>query len=128
MWPVVYYQDLRGREPVRDVMASLPARERRIVVNHIERLKAFGPNLPYPWSSQIRGELRELRAEAGPTHYRLLYSRSGNLFVLLHMFDKRAAHVPETDVQVAIGRWNDYQSRMNEQPRTPPRPAGHEAP
>jgi phage-related protein len=109
-------------------MARLPARDRRIVANHIERLKAFGPDLPYPWSSQVRGELRELRADAGLTHYRLLYCRSRNLLVLLHVLDKRTARVPEMDVQIAIGRWNNFQARMNEQPRTPPRPVGHEAP
>ena len=109
-------------------MARLPARDRRIVANHIERLKAFGPDLPYPWSSQVRGELRELRADAGPTHYRFLYRRSDNLLVLLHLLDKHTARVPETDIQIAIGRWNDFLARMNEQPRRPPRPAGHEAP
>jgi len=109
-------------------MTRLPARERRIVVNHIERLKAFGPDLPYPWSSQVRGQLRELRADAGPTHYRLLYSRSGNLFVRLHMFDKRTARVPEADVQIAIGRWTEFQARLNAHPRTPPRSVGHDAP
>jgi len=32
---------------------------------HILRLVEFGPTLPYPWSSQIAGELRELRSDAG---------------------------------------------------------------
>lgn len=44
------------------------------------------PPLPFPWSSQLEGELRELRCHYGPELYRVIYRRSRNLFVLLHMF------------------------------------------
>jgi phage-related protein len=59
--------------------------------NQIERLNMLRPNdppLPFPWSSQLEGELRELRCHYRSELYRVLYRRSGNLFVLLHMFRK----------------------------------------
>jgi hypothetical protein len=33
--------------------------------------------LPFPWSSQLEGELRELRCHYGSEHDRVLYRRSG---------------------------------------------------
>src|SRR5450759_5384518 len=95
---------------------------------HILRLVEFGPTLPYPWSSQIAGELRELRADAGRSHYRILYRRSHNVFVLLHFLDKRVDRLPQADIEMADKRWADYQARMNVPVRRAPRAAGHDAP
>jgi phage-related protein len=65
MWPVVYYRDINGREPVMDAVLRLSQHHQASVGIHILRLVEFGPTLPYPWSSQIAGELRELRSDAG---------------------------------------------------------------
>ena len=128
MWPIVYYRDSRGREPLNEAIVRLSPRDQVAVDNDIERLAEFGPTLPYPWSSQIAGELRELRADAGRSHYRILYRRSHNIFVLLHFLDKRVGRLPQTEIEVADRRWADYQSRMKAPIRLPPRAAGHDAP
>src|SRR5579862_3541396 len=55
--------------------------------NQIDRLNTLGsdePPPPFPHSSQIEGELRELRCHCGRDLYRVLYRRSENLFILLH--------------------------------------------
>jgi len=44
---------------------------------------------------QLEGELRELRCHYGSELYRVLDRRSGNLFVLLHIFRKDSGKVPE---------------------------------
>jgi phage-related protein len=128
VWPVVYYRDINGREPVNDAIFRLIPRGQLAVDNDIERLGEFGPTLPYPWSSQVDGELRELRADTGRSHYRILYRRSHNIFVLLHFLDKRVGRLPQADIEVANKRWADYQARMNVPVRRPPRAAGHDAP
>jgi phage-related protein len=86
------------------------------------------PPLPFPHSSQIEGELRELRCHVGREHYRILYRRSRNLFVLLHAFRKDTGQVPEAEKQVARDRWADFKARMDAQRRQPPRAAGSDAP
>ena len=96
--------------------------------NQIERIALFGPHLPFPHSSQVEGELRELRCHYGNTLFRILYRRSDNLFVLLHAFEKRTGTIPEADKQIAHERWTDFKWRMDEAPRRPPRAAGHDAP
>ena len=128
MWPIVYYRASSGREPVNDAILQLSPRDQVAIDNDIERLAEFGPTLPYPWSSQVAGELRELRADAGRSHYRILYRRSHNLFVLLHFLDKRVRRLQQADIEVADKRWADYRARMKAPIRLPPRAAGHDAP
>lgn len=128
----VYYRDPDGKEPVSDFIDLLPSVAAQVAVdNQIDRLnmlKPTDPPLPFPHSSQVDGELRELRCHYGRLLVRILYRRSGNLFVLLHAFEKRTGPVPERDRVIATKRWSDFKARMSAVPRTPPRAAGHDAP
>lgn len=91
-------------------------------------LTPANPNLPFPHSSQVEGELRELRCHYGRELYRILYRRSRNLIVLLHMFRKDTAKLPQREIEIATQRWDDFKDRMDAQRRVPPRAAGHDAP
>lgn len=127
----VYYRDAHGREPVRDFVDVLDDEEQAAVLNQIDRLNLLSdelPHLPFPHSSQVEGELRELRCHYGRNHYRVLYRRSERLLILLHAFAKRTKKLPEREIQVARDHWADFKSRMDADPRTPPRPAGRDAP
>jgi phage-related protein len=86
------------------------------------------PPLPFPHRSQVENELRELRCHYGDRLFRVLYRRSGKLFVLLHIFEKRSKTISESDKLIALERWEDFKSRMDSRPRRPPRAAGHDAP
>jgi phage-related protein len=123
-WPVTFYRLRGGREPADLFINSLPGADQ---ANYIDRLAEFGPALPFPSSSQVQGELRELRPDMGNTHYRILYRRTGNIFVLLHAFVKRGAKIGKGDIDTAQSRWADLEARMNEDPRTGPRPIGRDA-
>ena len=127
----VYYRDVKGREPVREFIGALDEPARAALDNQIDRLNLLSdrvPHLPFPHSSQVDGELRELRCHYGRNLYRVLYRRSERLLVLLHVFAKRSAKIPSGEIVVAKERWADFRSRMEAQPRVPPRAAGHDAP
>ena len=127
----VYYRDRRGLEPVNDFIDGLPARVQASLDLQIDRLNDLSdtdPPLSFPHSSQVEGELRELRCHYGRRLFRVLYRRSERLFVLLHMFEKVSRTVPAGDKDIAQRRWQDFNRRMNEQPRRRPRAAGHDAP
>lgn len=127
----VFYRDPAGREPVRVLIDSLEPDKRSAIGRQIDRLNLLSdalPHLPFPHSSQVDGELRELRCHYGRDHYRVLYRRSGRLIVLLHVFAKRSAKIDRRDIQIAQDRWADFKARMDASPRVPPRPAGHDAP
>jgi len=128
----IYYRDARGREPVDEFIEALtPKRAAKIdefVDEHLNGQLAAAPPPEFPISSQIDGELRELRVRFARTHYRVLYQRSGNLVVLLHAFEKNSGAVPTPDKQLAKRRMEDFQRRMDAIPRVPPRAAGRDAP
>jgi phage-related protein len=128
----VYYRAADGSEPVDEFVEQLADAQKQVALdNQIDRLNMLRPNdppLPFPWSSQLEGEFRELRMHYGSELYRVIYRRSRNLFVLLHMFRKDTGRVPEAELRIARERWEDFKARMNAERRRPPRAAGRDAP
>lgn len=128
----VYYRDKRGGEPANEFIEALPAKRAAKIDAHIEEhLNGRAPHAPppeFPISSQIEGELRELRIRFANTRYRVLYQRSGNLIVLLHAFEKNTGVVPASEKALAKRRMADFKRRMDAKPRKPPRAAGKDAP
>lgn len=127
----VYFRAADGSEPVREFIAGLDAKPRAALLRQIDRLNDLSdamPHLPFPHSSQVEGELRELRCHMGSNHYRVLYRRSERLIVLLHVFPKRTGKLPRAEVKIAGERWEDFKARMEARPRKPPRAAGRDAP
>lgn len=127
----VYYRAPDSSEPVRDFLDALDDEVAATLVLQIDRLNMLSdemPHLPFPHSSQVDGELRELRCHHGRQLYRVLYRRSDRLLVLLHIFAKRTAKIPAAEITIAKDRWADFKVRMDADPRRLPRAAGHDAP
>jgi phage-related protein len=126
----IYYRAADGSEPVSDFIERLSAKKQVNLDNQIDRLNMLtlsNPHLPFPHSSQVEGELRELRCHYGSELYRVLYRRSRNLIVLLHIFRKDTGKVPQGELELAKKRWDDFKTRMDADRRRPPRAAGHDA-
>lgn len=99
----VYYRTVHGVEPVNEFIDLLEPVVQASLDLQIDRLNMLRPNdppLPFPHSSQIRGELRELRCHYGSILFRIFYCRSGNLFILLHIIFKSTRKVPSSDVDI----------------------------
>lgn len=127
----VYHRDQNGRQPVDEFIEALGLKQQAALDLAIDRLNDLAPDeppLPFPWTSQVDGELRELRCHYGSELYRVLYRRSRNLFVLLHVIRKKTARIPRGEVDLARRRWEDFRMRMDAEPRLPPRAAGADAP
>jgi phage-related protein len=127
-----YYRDKRGLEPVDPFIEALPAKQAAKIDDYVEQhLNGRSPDAPppdFPVTSQIDGELRELRVRFANTRYRVLYQRSGNLVVLLHAFEKDTGAVPDAEKLLARRRMDDFKARMDAERRVPPRAAGKDAP
>lgn len=131
----VFYRDKAGNEPAAAFLDALLASDPRAVAkidDYIaEYLNARDESAPppeHPITSQVDGELRELRVRFAKTRYRVLYRRSGSLVVLLHLFAKDTDKLPLRDRDIAIKRFDDFKARMDAQPRRRPRAAGRDAP
>ena len=104
-WKIDFYEDKNGQCPVEEFLDSLPDRHLGKVLQVIQMLEEFGPNLPYPYSSQIEGKLRELRAHYGKVQYRIFYYGDlKGVFNLLHAFRKQTPQIPDREKRVALNR------------------------
>jgi phage-related protein len=128
----VYYRDLDGAEPVDEFIQALSPKRAAKIDDFVEEyLNGQPPEAPppaFPITSQIEGELRELRVRFGNTRYRILYQRSENLVVLLRALEKDTEAVPQADIDLAKRRMADFKRRMDALRRRPPRAAGKDAP
>ena len=106
---------------MRDFIGDLDAKRRAVLLNQLGRLNELSdtqPHLPFPHSSQIVGELRELRCHVGSELYRVLYRRSAGLIMLLHVFRTKTGRGPahgNRDRAGALGRLQGEDGR-----RAPP--------
>jgi phage-related protein len=128
----VFYRASDGSEPVDEFIEALGDADRQAAldfqIDRLNTLTSANPHLPFPHSSQVDGELRELRCHYGRELYRILYRRSANLVILLHMFRKDTGRLPSREIEIAKERWADFKARMDAHKRLPPRAAGHDAP
>ena len=115
-WEIEYYIEGDGSSPVEGFLDSIRPRPRAKLVQLIKRLEVDGPTLPFPYSSQIEGRLRELRTQLGKNRYRVLYyGDQERTFVLLHGVHKKTEELPEQDKQIALRRMkSDMEQKKQE--------------
>jgi hypothetical protein len=112
-WRVDFFVDEHGHAPVEEYLTSLPAQHRAKLLALIKVLEQEGANLPFPYSSQVRGKLRELRTQHGKDKLRILYfGDARRVFVLLHGIVKRSDKLPEEDIRIAEARMELHGRRM----------------
>src|SRR5216683_1042436 len=98
-WIVPFYQETAGRAPVEEFLDSLRPEGRAKALALLQSLKIYGPNLPFPYSSQAAGKIRELRTQYGRDKIRILYfADSRRTFILLHGFVKRTAKLESSEL------------------------------
>jgi phage-related protein len=118
----------RSTSSSRPLPSKRAAKIDDFVQEHLNGQPLEAPPPPFPVTSQIEGELRELRVRFANTRHRILYQRSGNLVVLLHALEKDTEAIPRADIELAKQRMADFKRRMNAIRRTPPRAVGKDAP
>ena len=113
---IVFFEDRAGTAPVRTWLDSQSDEVRGKLLAAINKLRQHGPTLPFPYSSQIEGKMRELRTQLGKDKYRVLYffdeSRAA---VLLHAFQKNTAAVEESDKKIGRLRIAEHNERLAKQ-------------
>src|SRR5258708_34095180 len=90
-WRVDFFVDIRGGAPVEEFLAGLPVQHKAKALALIKMLEQEGPSLPFPYSSQVRGKLRELRTQQGKDKLRILYFGDANRFWCCCMESSSAA-------------------------------------
>jgi hypothetical protein len=78
VWIVVYHPEAELEYHALSVV------DRSAVDNAVRKLETYGPTLPYPHQSAVRGSvsIRELRPRGGRSRVRPLYRRFADTFVI----------------------------------------------
>ena len=111
-WTVLFYEDVRGRQPVREWLDELGSRspaEHGAVLHHIDLLAEFGVLLGEPYSRQLSGRLRELRAGSWRVTY---FADPRRRFILLTSFRKRTRKADREQIREADRLVQDWLDRM----------------
>jgi len=112
-WTVDFYTEDDGAAPVEAFLDALAKQHRAKVVARIRLLEELGVELPFPYSSQVRGRLRELRARFGKDRMRVLYfADSRRWFILLHGVIKRTEKLAESDIRTAEARMQRHEEKL----------------
>ncbi len=110
---VNFFEDAQGHAPVEAFLDSLTKKQRAKLLAAIKQLEVHGPTLPFPFSSQVQGKLRELRTKFGKTQLRILYFGDANQeFQLLHGVRKNTAKLQLSDIQTALDRMTRHEQRL----------------
>ena len=94
-------------------------RGRATLTRLLALLAEQGPNLPFPYSSQVRGKLRELRTQYGKERYRVLYFGAPGRMLdgCLSFFTvlRSTAKLPEGDIRIAEARMKKYLKQLEDE-------------
>ena len=117
MYEIIFYDDERGQEPVKDFILSLQEKaqknkDARIKLNkviaYIDALEQYGTRMGEPITKYLGGEIWELR----PLSNRILYAYwKDNKFVLLHHFVKKSRKTPKKEIEQAKRNLQSYIER-----------------
>ena len=112
-WQVDFYEEEDGSAPVEDFLSGLPVHHKAKALAIVRLLEEMGPALPYPYASQVRGKIRELRTQYAKDKIRILYfGDTKRRFVLLHGLVKRTEKLREGDIRVAEDRMKKHNKKL----------------
>ena len=111
-WQVDFYEEDDGTCPVERFLSNLSPRPRAKLLAMVRILEEQGPTLPFPYSSQVRGRLRELRTQHGKEKLRILYFADPRRVFILHGIVKRTNRLAESDIRIAEERMGRHLRRL----------------
>ena len=117
MFTILFYQDKRGRQPVKEYMDSLQSnvdtnKDSRIklkkIYEYIEVLACNGTRAGEKYTKYIEDDIWELR----PLSVRIFFFYwKENTFILLHQFQKKTQKTPKKEIEQAKRNKRDFIER-----------------
>ena len=116
MYSITFYEDGKGRSPVRDYTNALALKNDKVSKNkckkisyQLQRLEVYGTRNGEPVVKHLRGEIWELR----PLSDRILFAAwIDDSFVLLHTFQKETQKTPPEEIEKAERELEDFKERF----------------
>ncbi|MGH9786638.1 MAG: type II toxin-antitoxin system RelE/ParE family toxin [Terriglobia bacterium] len=111
-WVIEFHEEEDGSAPVEEFLAQLPKQHKDKSLQIVKLLEEAGPTLPFPYSSQVKGKIRELRTQQGKDKIRILYFADRlRRFILLHAFMERTERLEAADIEIAERRMTRHEQQ-----------------
>jgi len=113
--PAIFFRTEAGREPVREWLRSLPYPEDRKRIGQDIKTVEFGWPVGMPTCRPVGGGIYEVRThlERNRIARVLFYIDKNGRMVLLHGFIKKAARMPNEDLQLARGNKSKHERGLS---------------
>ena len=116
MYNITFYEDRKGRSPVRDYTNALALKRDKNsqikfqqIKRHVNFLVERGTRIGEPVVKHVKGKIWELR----PLRDRILFAAwVGDSFVLLHTFQKETQKTPIDEIEKAERELADFKERF----------------
>jgi len=97
-----------GNEPVREWLKSLAKGQRKAIGEDIAYVQFKWP-IGRPRVDHLRGAVWEVRSSLDNRIARTLFAVEGGQMVLLHGFIKKTQRTPDSDIELALKRFKEWQ-------------------
>lgn len=110
---VIFYEDIKGNEPVKDFLIDCDTKMRAKFVGLLEVLEEKGNNLREPYSKYLEDGIFEIRCKIGSDISRILYFfYYEKKIILTNGFIKKTQKTPQKEIRLAKNRRKDYIERI----------------
>jgi phage-related protein len=104
----VFFRSKVGNEPVREWLKGLAKEQRKAIGEDIAYVQFKWP-IGKPRVDHLRGAIWEVRSSLDNRIARTLFAVAGGQMVLLHGFIKKTQHTPDSDIELALKRFKEWQ-------------------
>ncbi len=104
----VFFRSKSGNEPVREWLRSLAKEQRKAIGEDIAYVQFKWP-IGKPHVDHLRGAVWEVRSSLDNRIARTLFAVAGGQMVLLHGFIKKTQQTPDSEIDLALKRFKEWQ-------------------
>lgn len=112
-WNVEFYVTERGESPVEDDIARFPKKAGAKIFRWLDLLEKLGPSNLRNYITKLEGyDLFELKILHAGSYYRVFfYQYEDKRLAIFHIFSKKSKETPRREIEKAMNRKQDYESR-----------------
>ena len=104
-YKIEFFRDEDNNYPVRLFLDQLDAKKRAAIVSGIATLGQIGLGI---LSMNLGNDINDHLWEVKKGDRRIIFTRQGNTFILLHGFEKFQKTTPRVDKKIAEARYSEY--------------------
>ncbi len=107
----VFYKTAAGNEPVREFLRGLSSADTKAIGGHILKVECTWPDVKKPLVDGLKGGLCEVRISIKDRIARIFFCVEKGQMVLLHGIIKKTQKTPQSDLELARKRMQDWKKQ-----------------